>query len=138
MLALFDSPVIVTNCSVRSTSTIPLAVAGTVEFRVRPRARAKTFATRLEREEGGDTGRRIELAFQTTVGRPPDAVEKSAAERFLTEQAAFYDHESGNTASDAPKASQQNLEPGSTAGAQRAWQDFCQMLFAGNAFLYVD
>jgi hypothetical protein len=138
MLALFDSPVIVTNCPVRSTSTIPLQSLALLNSDF-VRTRAQSFAARLEQEAGNDTKLRIDLAFQWAIGRSPDESERSAAQRFIMEQAALYD-ENGNSAAGQIelKASQQSLPAGATAGARRAWQDFCQMLFAGNAFLYID
>jgi hypothetical protein len=136
MLALFDSPVIVTNCSIRPTSTIPLQSLALLNS-VFVRSRAQEFALRLEHHESNPQ-KRVELAFRISTGRSPDAAERAAAERFLTEQATLYDQEAGASATAEVKASQQNLPPGLTRGTQRAWHDFCQMLFAGNAFLYVD
>jgi hypothetical protein len=58
------------------------------------------------------------MAFRLACGREPDQQERVAAQRFLETQQGLY-------------AQEQN-------GRQHAWIDFCQMLFASNAFLYVE
>ena len=63
---------------------------------------------------------RIDRAFLLTVGRAPDDPEREAARRFLQVQPARYP---GLAPADA---------------SRRAWADFCQMLLASNAFLYVE
>ncbi|MEX2288224.1 MAG: DUF1549 and DUF1553 domain-containing protein [Planctomycetaceae bacterium] len=138
MAALFDSPVIVTNCPVRSNSTIPLQSLALLNSEF-VRTRASAFSSRLEREESADPRRRIELSFRLAIGRAPDAAERAAAERFLNEQTAFYVEKSQlAVAGNQVKASQQGIAMSPETGAERAWHDFCQMLLAGNAFLYVD
>jgi len=82
------------------------------------RARAGSFARRLEREAGSAADRRITLAFRLACGRPPTGAEAAAARRFLAGQEALY--------------------AAAKDGAQRAWTDFCQMILASNAFLYVE
>jgi hypothetical protein len=114
-LQLFDSPSIVTTCGKRSPSTVPLQslVLLNSEF---ARARANAFAARLSRE--AEEAKRLDLAFRLACGRPPREEERAVCESFLTKQAAVY-------------ASQKDAGP-------RAWADLCQMLFASNAFLYVE
>jgi hypothetical protein len=51
-----------------------------------------------------------------TLGRGPNAAERAAAQEFLKSQAAQY----------------------SENADEKVWMDFCQMLFASNAFLYVE
>jgi hypothetical protein len=116
-LQLFDAPSIVTTCGKRSPSTVPLQslLLLNSEF---ARARGKTFAARLEREAGSDTGKRLERAFRLACGRPPHSEERVKCEAFLEKQSVVYAREK-----DA------NL---------RAWADLCQMLLASNAFLYVE
>ena len=65
-----------------------------------------------------DEAGRIELAFGSVVSRGPTADERAAAAEFLATQGREYD--------------------GKPQADENVWTDFCQMLFASNAFLYVD
>src|SRR5262249_42890195 len=116
-LQLFDAPAIVTTCGKRSPSTVPLQslVLLNSEF---ARARSKAFGARLEREAGADSARGLELAFRLACGRPPREEEQTLCRTFLARQLAVY-------------AGQKDADG-------RAWADLCQMLFASNAFLYVE
>ena len=58
------------------------------------------------------------LAFRLACGRDPHPGERTAVGRFLAAQRALYNREK-----DADR---------------RAWTDFCQMVLASNAFLYVE
>jgi hypothetical protein len=78
------------------------------------RRRSRALAQRVSRE--ADEGRRLDLAFRSVLARTATASERDAAIEFLATQRQQYD-------------------PGS---AEKVWTDFCQMLFASNAFLYVD
>jgi len=117
MLDVYDAPSIVTNCTRRSQTAMPLQALSALNsaFAV---ARAKAFCARLERETPEEIQPRLERAFLLAVGRPPAAAEREAAEKFLAAQRANY--------AQRPDA------------ARQAWTDFCQMLLAGNAFLYVE
>jgi hypothetical protein len=125
LLDVFDAPSIVTTCTRRLPATIPLQSLSLLNsgFVV---ARAEKLATRLEREcksaAAGHIaeGARITRAFLLTSGRPPLPDELGATHRFLETQPSRY--------SDRPEAD----------ARRRAWVDFCQMLLASNAFLYVD
>ncbi len=116
-LQLFDAPSIVTTCGKRSLSTVPLQSLFLLNSEF-ARARGKTFAARLEREAGGDTTRRLDLAFRLACGRPPRQEDRALCESFLGKQLAVY-----GRAKDADS---------------RTWADLCQMLLASNAFLYVE
>src|SRR5262249_20535027 len=116
-LALFDAPSIVTTCGKRSPSTVPLQSLALLNSEF-VRSRAKSFARRLATEAGDDTSKRFDLAFTMTCGRAPGMDERSACEKFLSAQRSVYAKEK---------------EPDG-----RAWADLCQMLLAGNAFLYVE
>jgi hypothetical protein len=117
LLQLFDAPSMVTTCGKRSPSTVPLQslVLLNSEF---ARARSKAFAARLEREAGSDTAKRLDLAFRLACARLPHREEQALCETFLEKQRAVY-------------AREKNAD-------LRAWADLCQMLFASNAFLYVE
>jgi len=124
LLEVFDAPSIVTTCTRRLPSTIPLQSLSLLnsDFVV---ARAHRLAQRIEAdcrsggggEPNGDAF--IKRAFLLTAGRLPDQDEQSAARRFLQTQPAHY--------------------PGAlTDSRRRSRTDFCQMLLASNLFLYVD
>jgi hypothetical protein len=82
------------------------------------RLRAAAFARRLEREAGAESAQRITFAFRLACGREPTPEEIRASSQFVAAQRAAYEKE-------------KDCE-------QRAWADFCQMLLASNAFLYVE
>jgi len=122
MLDVFDAPRIVTNCTRRAPSTIPLQSLSVLNSQF-VTARAKSLAERVKREfkadEGsGNSDAKIAYAYLLTVGRGPDEVERTAARKFLETQPAQY-------------AAQPDAN-------DHAWQDFCHMLLASNAFLYIE
>lgn len=118
-LEVFDAPSIVTACTRRTPATIPLQSLGQLnsEFAV---GRAARLAERIEREVGDSSERFASQAFLVAIGRAPRPEEASASIRFLAAQPANY-----------PDRSQDEAR-------RRARADFCQMLFAGNAFLYIE
>jgi hypothetical protein len=113
-LEVFDAPSIVVNCTRRNQATIPLQSLSALnsEFAVR---RAAGLARQVSGHSAGDV---VGRAFMLVAGRPPCADERSAAERFLASQPAAY--------------------PERADAAQQALVDFCQMLLASNAMLYVE
>jgi len=125
LLDVFDAPSIVTTCTRRLPSTIPLQSLSLLNagFVV---ARAQKLAERLERDckcaaaGPADGDARITLAFLLTAGRAPDQDERNAARGFLQTQPSRYP---GRAEADARR---------------HAWTDFCQMLLASNAFLYIE
>ncbi|HEY1861701.1 MAG TPA: DUF1553 domain-containing protein [Gemmataceae bacterium] len=117
MLELFDAPSLVTTCGMRTTSTVPLQALALLNSEF-ARARAGALANRLEKEAGAEEAKRIDLAFRLACGRNVRAEERDACTRFLTAQRTVY-------------ANEQDVD-------QRVWTDLCQMILAGNAFLYVE
>lgn len=117
MLQLFDAPAIAVNCGVRPTSTVPLQALALLNSEF-ARTRAKAFAQRLTHESGADTEKRLTTAFRLAYGRPAHAEETEAARRFLAIQAKVHGEQADRDA--------------------KVWTDFCQMIFASNAFLYVE
>ncbi|MEO6036168.1 MAG: DUF1553 domain-containing protein, partial [Verrucomicrobiota bacterium] len=117
MLDVFDAARMNPNCSRRNPSTVSLQSLALLnsDF-IRDRSRA--LAHRLEKDCGSDQNQRLERTFLLALGRKPNATERSATEEFLQSQLAHY----------ADKPDQ----------AERAWTDLCQMVLAGNAFLYVE
>ena len=117
LLNVFDGASTNPNCTRRNPSTVTpqsLAMLNS-EF---ARARSREFAKRLAKESGMETRNRIETAFALAYGRPPQPAERNAAEEFLKAQETEY-----------------NSKPNSE---ENIWSDFCQMLLASNAFLYLD
>jgi Protein of unknown function (DUF1553)/Protein of unknown function (DUF1549) len=115
VLELFDAPVMVNNCPVRSTSTVPLqslALLNSDFVRNRAAAFARAYCGRPS------TQLAVHNAAAAAFSREPTAVEQRSSLRFLEGQAATYGNEKN------PR--------------ERAWNDFCQMLLASNAFLYVE
>jgi hypothetical protein len=118
-LELFDAPVIVTNCAIRSTSTVPLQSLALLNSAfVRGRAVAFATAARARTSEGNDPADGVRRTIVAAFGRQPTTVEQRASLRFLREQTDTYHT--------------------TKAASEQAWNDFCQMLFASNAFLYVE
>jgi hypothetical protein len=118
LLDLFDAPTIVSNCPVRGTSTVPLqslALLNSSFVRARAIALASTAAGNPANHSGPSGDERISRAIERTFGRAPTATERAASSQFIEKQSAIYG------AKDDP-----------------AWRDFCQMLLASNAFLYVE
>jgi hypothetical protein len=113
-LQLFDAPAIVTTCGKRSPSTVPLQSLTMLNSEF-ARARAKAFAARLMSEP---PAKRLDLAFRLVSGRSLLKDEVAACESFLSKQREVYAKEKD--------------------GDSQAWADLCQMLFASNAFLYVE
>ncbi len=120
LLDVFDAPSIVTTCTRRLPSTIPLQSLSLLNSGF-VAARAGKLAERLERECGNrGVGERVARAFLLVVGRGPTPEEQAASRRFIEAQPARYPR---LAAADARR---------------RAWVDFCQMLLASDAFLYVE
>jgi hypothetical protein len=63
-----------------------------------------------------DTASRLDAAFELAVGRPPSEPERNASISFLNSQ--------------CPDSAPETVH--------RAWANFCQMLLAGNAAVYVE
>jgi len=117
MLELFDAPVMLTSCPQRSTSTVPLQSLAMLNSGF-VRDCAGAFALRLEQQVGTDDAGRIERSFLTVAGRPPMSDERRLSEEFLVRQRELY--------ADAADTE------------RRVWADYCQMLLAGTAALYIE
>jgi mono/diheme cytochrome c family protein len=114
VLEVFDAPSIVTSCTRRSSTTIPLQSLSLLNNSFTALC-ARGLARRAA---GSDDAARIERAFELAIGRPPADDELDAARRFLADQPARY--------------------AGEADAHERAWCDLCQMILASNAFLYVE
>jgi hypothetical protein len=115
-MKVFDAPSIATVCTTRPSSTVPLQSLALLnsDFAF---ARSEAFAGRLLTESGDATRQLVRRAWRIATGRDPTEKEAAASEEFLEAQHVLY---SGDSA--------------------RRWAvaDFCQMLLASNAFLYVE
>lgn len=121
VLEVFDAPSIVTTCTRRFPSTIPLQSLSLMnsDFIL---ARAQRLAVRLETQcnaQAGPEGR-INHAFLIATSRLPTTDEYKAARQFLETQPSRY-----SGLSDAERR-------------HRALVDFCQTMLASDAFLYVE
>jgi Protein of unknown function (DUF1553)/Protein of unknown function (DUF1549)/Planctomycete cytochrome C len=125
LLEVFDAPSIVSTCTRRLPSTIPLQSLSLMNsgFVV---TRAQKLASRLEQKyRDSDRGQadgnaHISQAFRVIIGRAPDSEEHTAAKRFLETQPFRY-----HAMTEFERC-------------HHALADFCQMLLASNAFLYVE
>ena len=117
LLELFDAPSIVSNCPQRGNSTVPLQSLAFLnsDFVL---ARATAFASRLDRFDTTAIAQRIPYSFYLLVGRNPTYQEMKASLDFLDKQRQLYRNKE-----DADK---------------RLWTDYCQMLLATSAFLYLE
>jgi hypothetical protein len=117
LLGVFDSPTIVFNCIERPASTMPLQSLSLLNanFVV---SEAGHFAARLASEAGDNAEARVTRAFLLALGRPADSSQMAASLEFFETQRGHY--------------------AGAADADTRAWADFCQMLLASNAFLYVE
>ncbi len=117
LLNVFDAPTMVFNCVQRPASTMPLQSLSLLnsEFIV---GQARHFAERLAREAGDQPQARLNHAFLLTVAREPTPAELQAGLEFI--------------------AVQRNQYAGQAEAEARVWADFCQMILASNAFLYVE
>jgi hypothetical protein len=114
VLDVFDSPSIVTNCTRRNSSTMPLQSLSLLNSGFMT-ARARGLA-RLLKTLPPDVDQKIRCAFERATGRAPCTAEQAAARRFLERQPAVY--------------------AGRPDSSDQAWTDFCQMLLASHAYLY--
>ncbi|MFO0871104.1 MAG: PSD1 and planctomycete cytochrome C domain-containing protein [Pirellulales bacterium] len=115
-MKVFDAPSIATVCTTRPSSTVPLQSLALLnsDFAI---ARSEAFAGRLLTETDGAPRQLVRRAWRIAIGRDPTEKEAAVAEEFLETQRAHY---AGDNA------------------ARWAVADFCQMLLASNAFLYVE
>jgi hypothetical protein len=117
LLKVFDAPAVATICTARPSSTVPLQSLTLLnsEFSM---TCSEAFARRLLAETGGTPSAFVQRAWRVATSRQPTATEQSLALEFLAEQRKQYD--------DGEEASVWALA------------DFCQMLLASNAFLYLE
>ncbi len=121
LLSVFDAPTMVVNCTRRPVTTMPLQSLTLLnsEFAVK---RGQSFSARLQREAGESEVDRIQLAFvlATASAASDDVVKESLS--FIQSQTKLYEV----------------TEASLVVAKDRAWSDFCQLLLASNACLYLE
>ena len=122
MLNVFDAPMMVINCTRRPVTTMPLQSLSLLnsDFAVK---RGQNFYQRIQREAGDSTEARIRLAFVLATGQECSNEELTETLQFIQGQQQNYAAAVADHAANAE---------------QRAWSDFCQLLLASNACLYVE
>jgi hypothetical protein len=120
ILAVFDQPLLATNCTQRSASAVSLQSL-TMLNDAFVFDQAEHFARRVAAAAGESPGNRIELAFRIALARKPIASETDWATVLLQQQ----------TARQCPPlaADQSSL---------KALASLCQMLLNANEFLYIE
>ena len=116
LLKVFDAPSIATICTARPTSTVPLQSLSLLnsDFAV---GSGEAFARRLLAETNGSRAALVDRAWRVAATRHPTAGERALGLTFLAQQVRHY--------------------RGADAEVW-ALADFCQMLLASNAFLYLE
>jgi mono/diheme cytochrome c family protein len=133
LLDAFDAPDGSASVARRNVTTTPmqslLLINGPWTL-----ARAREFAERLRREEPGDAGRQIDLAYRLAFGRPPGETEREEALAFLDRQARPHP-----PAAEAAGCEDEAKAATSAMGSEaEALVDLCHALLNSNEFLYVD
>jgi hypothetical protein len=82
VMEMFDAPTGIASCSRRSVSTVALQPLFMLNSQFMAR-RATVLATAVAKVASDDADRQIEVAFQRTLARQPDADELAMARRIL-------------------------------------------------------
>lgn len=85
-------------------------------------AQSKAFAASLLTDATATDADRIKLAYLKVYSRPPTAVETARAQKFLTSYAGLL----------------AKSEPDANKCREKSWASWCQILYASNAFIYLD
>jgi hypothetical protein len=127
LLQSFDQPVMETNCTRRSVSTVASQALNLLNSDTVAK-HAESLAGRVERDAADDrAGRAVRVALH----RCTSDAERSALDAFLTAQSDRHARSlAGSTAQ--PTAAQHQQ------GRHLALVDLCQMLVCSNEFVYVD
>jgi hypothetical protein len=155
LLDVFDAPSIVTTCTRRNVTTMPLQSLSLLNSGF-VAARARGFADRLRREslflkrEGEPPGEpHLPGKPARREARPPESPPSGTDSESGTDDERRIDRAFLLAAGRAPVEEERAAarrflvsQPGNYAGQadarERAWADLCQMLLSSNAFLYVE
>ena len=121
MLNAFDQPVMETNCTLRSQSTVSTQALTLLNSNAMNRA-ADEFAERVLSESDDDAAAR---AMWLAFGRSPSQDEAQGLREFLRAQQQRHAETLEETSSDGE-------------ARRRAVADMCHMLLSANEFIYVD
>jgi hypothetical protein len=124
MLAVFDQPVLATNCTHRITSAVSLQSL-TMLNDAFVLEQADQLAQRVASAAGPAPDKRIELAFRIALARRPTASEAESGAALIQRQTDRYQKQS-------------SLQLAPEQAAQKALANLCQMLLNTNEFLYVE
>ena len=124
-LAVFDQPIINTNCTSR-TSSVVVQQALTMLNGAFVQEQAEHFARRVIGQVGSERSDRIEEVFRLAFGRLPKVQELESMAVWLEQHEGHYAETDANP---KPSAQQQ---------ADRALVDFCQMILNTNELLYIE
>ena len=116
LMAVFDQPVLATNCPERSRSAVPSQSLTLMNDRFLFE-QADAFAGRASRESASSTCSRIDTAYRLALGRTPGEAERAWCGEFLDHQAGLY----AGAGADAPR---------------KALADLCHVLLGTSEFLY--
>ena len=144
-LDVFDGAKMNPNCVQRTSSTVALQSLALLNSEF-VRNRAKAFAARLVHDAGTQHDR-VEKAFRLALGRGPNSSEREAADEFL-ESASRVSLSPGERVGVRGNSAPEPAETSSTSPQSKSksisteelsqWTDFCQMIFASNAFLFLE
>jgi hypothetical protein len=118
-LDVFDQPLVATNCTGRTSSSVALQSLTMLNGQF-VLEQSEAFAARLVAQAGAHPARQVELAFLIALGRLPAEEERQWSTDLLARQLARH----------------ANVLPSDRAG-QAALANLCQMLLNTNEFLYL-
>ncbi len=127
LLQSFDQPVMETNCTRRSVSTVASQALNLFNSDGLTK-HAKALAAHVENEVSCDPAAQ---AFRTALSRPPSDAERSMLDAFLATQTQRHARALAGSSSE-PTSDQL------ARGRRLALADLCQMLMSSNEFAYVD
>ncbi len=127
MLATFDQPAMLPNCSQRPVSTVATQALWFLNDTTSVES-AEQMARRLVAEER-EAVARIDRLFALLFSERPTAQERSSCEAFLRDQTTTLQAETDDEWQKVKAADPNAVE-------HRAWATLCQTLMASNRFLY--
>ncbi|RPI81967.1 MAG: DUF1553 domain-containing protein, partial [Planctomycetaceae bacterium] len=121
--------------SSRVSSSVPLQSLAQLnsEFAL---GRATALAKRIERSQPANRRESIRVAYRLALGRDPTIDESTLALWFLADETPA--SSSTNTSIEPVTAAVATVAPANAAASSERLVEFCQMLLASNAFLYLE
>ena len=116
MFQAYDYPTPFTTVGRRSTSNVPAQALALMNGQLVSET-AAAWSARLIREVPADADARLDRLYQEALSRPPTEAERTAARRFLVEQAKLYD--------------------GASIDDPRVWADLCHTLYNVKEFIFI-